>query len=143
MEVKRIVHGDIEAYFKVLTDSLLNDYNAAMQAEHTSDVLKSGLTYQKKLRNSFGNEGTVTVSIDRFETNHYAASFKSAQGINQLSYDLEPLDNQQFEVTYKEDFFSESKSKSLNYSIMSKLYKRSSKKKMNLMLDAIEKMIQE
>ena len=114
-----------------------------MQAEYTSDVLKSGLTYQKKLRNSFGNEGTVSVSIDRFEENHYAASFKSAQGINQLSYDLEPLDNQQFEVTYKEDFFSESKSKSLNYSIMSKLYKRSSKKKMNLMLDAIEKMIQE
>ena len=134
MEVKRIVHGDIKAYFKVLTDSLLSDYNAAM---------KSGLTYQKKLRNSFGNEGTVSVSIDRFEENHYAASFKSAQGINQLSYDLEPLDNQQFEVTYKEDFFSESKSKSLNYSIMSKLYKRSSKKKMNLMLDAIEKMIQE
>ena len=136
MEVKRIVHGDIKAYFKVLTDSLLSDYNAAMQAEYTSDVLKSGLTYQKKLRNSFGNEGTVSVSIDRFEENHYAASFKSAQGINQLSYDLEPLDNQ-------EDFFSESKSKSLNYSIMSKLYKRSSKKKMNLMLDAIEKMIQE
>lgn len=143
MEVKRIVHGDIKAYFKVLTDSLLSDYNAAMQAEYTSDVLKSGLTYQKKLRNSFGNEGTVSVSIDRFEESHYAASFKSAQGINQLSYDLEPLDNQQFEVTYKEDFFSESKSKSLNYSIMSKLYKRSSKKKMNLMLDAIEKMIQE
>ena len=143
MEVKRIVHGDMKAYFKVWTDSLLSDYNAAMQAEYTSDVLKSGLTYQKKLRNSFGNEGTVSVSIDRFEENHYAASFKSAQGINQLSYDLEPLDNQQFEVTYKEYFFSESKSKSLNYSIMSKLYKRSSKKKMNLMLDAIEKMIQE
>lgn len=64
MEVKRIVHGDIKAYFKVLTDSLLSDYNAAMQAEYTSDVLKSGLTYQKKLRNSFGNEGTVSVSID-------------------------------------------------------------------------------
>lgn len=143
MEIKRIVHGNIDAYFKVLEASLLNDYNEAMQEEHASDVLKSGLTYQKTLRNRFGNEGKVTVLIDRFEQNHYAASFRSAQGINQLSYDLEPIDDNQFEVTYKEDFISESKSKNLNYSLMSKLYNRSSKKKMNLMLDAIERMIHE
>lgn len=143
MEIKRIVHGNIDAYFKVLEASLLNDYNEAVQEEHSSDVLKSGLTYKKTLRNRFGNEGKVTVLIDRYEQNHYAASFKSAQGINQLSYDLEPIDENQFEVTYKEDFFSESKSKNLNYSLMSKLYNRSSKKKMNLMLDAIERMIHE
>lgn len=143
MEIKRLVQGNINAYFDVLTNSLLNDYNSATHFEHSSDVLKSGLTYQKKLRNRFGNEGVVTVTIERFEPNHYAASFKSAQGVNHLSYDLNPLNEEQFEVTYKEDFYSESKSKSLNYSIMSKLYKRSSKKKMNLMLDAIEKMIQE
>lgn len=143
MEIKRIVHGDINAYFKVLEASLLSDYNTAVQEEHSSDVLKSGLTYQKTLRNRFGNEGKVTVLIDRFEPNHYSASFRSAQGINQLSYDLEPIDDNQFEVTYKEDFISESKSKNLNYSLMSKLYNRSSKKKMNLMLDAIERMIHE
>ena len=40
MEVKRIVHGDIKAYFKVLTDSLLSDYNAAMQAVGIQSVLK-------------------------------------------------------------------------------------------------------
>lgn len=143
MEIKRIVHGDINAYFKVLEASLLSDYNNAVQEENSSDVLKSGLTYQKTLRNRFGNEGKVTVLIDRFEPNHYSASFRSAQGINQLSYDLEPINDNEFEVIYKEDFISESKSKNLNYSIMSKLYNRSSKKKMNLMLDAIERMIHE
>lgn len=143
MEIKRIVHGNIDAYFKVLEASLLNDYNEATQEEHASDVLKSGLTYQKTLRNRFGNEGKVVVTIDRYEPNHYSASFKSAQGINQLSYDLEPMNENEFEVTYKEDFISESKSKNLNYSLMSKLYNRSSKKKINLMLDAIERMIHE
>lgn len=143
MEIKRLVEGKKEKYFNVLKQSVLYDLKAA-GCDYNDEDLKKGLVYHKTLRNSFGKEGNVKVEITAYQPSCcYAATFTSAQGINTLSYELNEKSDDMFEVIYTESFCSDKKSKNLNYALMSRLYKKSARKKADLLLDAIERMMNE
>lgn len=144
MEAERIINGAREKLFSILTNSLLADIQQAGNEDVSVEDIKEGYSYRKQLTTKLGKEGTIKVIVTKFEAPHvYEATFESAQGFNVLSYTLEEVDDDHFKLIYKEDFMSEKTSRNMNYGLMSKLYKRSSKKKINLVLDQIETLMNE
>lgn len=142
MEINRVMQGTPAMFFDVLMGALLEDIEQSVH-KYNRDSVKEGFHYQKQLKNKFGKAGNVKVEITTLKEPYaYEATFSSAQGVNTLSYCAEVFDDEHIQVTYGEDFTSSSFSKKMNYSIMSKLYKRSSIKKANLVLDRLEQYMQ-
>lgn len=139
MEISRNIQGTPTMFFDCLWNALVEDVEQNVPTVLHRSKLKEGFHYQKQLKNKLGKSGNVRVEITKLkEPFAYGATFSSAQGMNTLSYCAEILDDDHIKVTYGEDFISPSKSKTMNYKIMSKLYKRSSIRKANLMLDRLE-----
>ena len=139
MELSRDIQGTPTMFFDCLLNALMEDVEQSVHTVLHRSKLKEGFHYQKQLNNKLGKSGNVRVEITTLkEPFAYEATFSSAQGINTLSYCAEILDDHHIRVTYGEDFMSPSKSKTMNYKIMSRLYKRSSIRKANLTLDRLE-----
>lgn len=141
MEIRREMHGNIEKCFSLIQESCINDIKQATDMEVNAEDLQ-GYSYKKLLNTKMGVSGHVTVEILAFEAPiRYHASFTSAQGVNTVTYDLQKHSEDAFVVTYREDFTSSSKSKNFNFNIMSRLYKRSSTKRANLLLSQLENLV--
>ena len=117
-------------------------YHATGKKKKESDI-KPGYTYSKKIKGRSGKEGKVSTCIDQLESGTYKASFNSAQGINTLCYSYHENEEGKLELSYEETYDAKSKSKALNYQIMNFLYKHSNKRRINLTLAHIERLIQE
>ena len=142
MELKRVIKGKIEKCFALLEDACLEDIKASTEEETNTISLHAGYTYRKVLKTKMGVSGHVDVEITEFEApKHYSAAFSSAQGINTITYELTQIDDDSMSVHYVEDFVSLTKSKNLNYKIMSKLYKKSTMKRANMLLDQLENLM--
>lgn len=143
MEISRVIAGSSQTFFETLMESVLFDINSSTNIIHQKEHVKEGFHYQKNLKNKMGRGGNVRVEITKLEEPYeYEATFSSAQGINTLSYCAKELDHGQIEVRYGEDFVSSSSLKRMNYKIMSRLYKRSSIRKANLILDRLERLME-
>lgn len=143
MEVVRHMNGDVNNFFDKIEESIISDITSSTGEKVDISQVTSGYTYIKELTSQLGKRGKVKVVIDEYiRPIKYTASFISAQGKNTLSYEVKEIDKTCFEVKYNESFDGISKSKTWNHKLMSKLYKRSSIKKINLVLNNIEAMIQ-
>lgn len=143
MEVTRVIEGSKEKLFTILMDSLLEDISETQGKQVKLEDIGKGYSYKKQLKTKVGKEGLIRVTITQLEVpSIYEATFESAQGFNTLSYKLEDVDDSHFNLTYTEEFMSEKKSQNLNHGLMSRLYKRSNKKKANLVLNQLEAMMQ-
>ncbi|OCN03839.1 hypothetical protein A4S06_04540 [Erysipelotrichaceae bacterium MTC7] len=144
MEITKLLRGKKETCYHIFIESVLADINANSEdgKVYTETDLHPGFTYYKKLQTKMGKAGRVKVELAQLVPNEvYVAKFYSAQGVNTVSYHLEDEDDDLFGITYSEDFVSDKTSKNLNFSLMSKLYARSSKKKMNLMLNQLQALV--
>lgn len=143
MEVVRQIEGDINDFFDKVEESLLIDIKTSTGNCININEIVSGFTYFKELTSQLGRCGKVKVIINEYTRPiKYSVSFISVQGENTLSYEAKPIDKNKFQLIYSENFKGSSKVNSWNYKLMSKLYKRSSIKKANLVLNNIELMIQ-
>lgn len=139
MELKREFYGNKDEAFKLIMDGLISDIKHETGEVMELESIEEGFTYLKKLKNKFGHEGSVKVTIAKMDIpNYYEAHFDSQQGLNILSYELITKDEEAFDLIYRESFNSEKASRNLNFSLMSFLFKRSSKKRINLMLDQLQ-----
>ncbi len=142
MEIKLNMDVSAKEFFDVLYDSIIYDIKASTNKKVSKSKIKKGYTYSKKLKTRLGKEGTVKVEIKEFDLNHrYTVSFNSTQGENIVSYEVEQLDDDSLNVKYTEDFVVDSKMKSLNFSMMSFLFKRGNRKKGLRNLVELEKFI--
>lgn len=143
MEIVRQMKGNVQRFFDKVEESIVNDVKEATGNSIDVSEIKSGFTYSKRLRSQLGKEGSIKVVIDEYvRPLKYRASFISAQGENILSYETKEIDENHFEIKYVEEFKGASPSKRLNYKLIYFLYKRSSIKKANMLLNNIESMIQ-
>lgn len=143
MEVTRTLAVSVEEMDACIKKMVLEDIKNATGKKVKCSDIGAGYKYRKELKNKMGKVGKVTTRIDALESGNYRASFESAQGINHLSYSYQPLHENQISLLYLEDYEAISTSKKLNYSLMSFLYKRSNKKRINLMLNQLENFILE
>lgn len=139
MEIIREFIGDKEKAFDIIMDALLLDIGSVKEEKLTVEDIQDGFTYSKKLKNKFGNEDRVDVTIIKLDVpNYYEAQFQSRDGLNVLSYELKDKEDGIFDLIYKEDFKSEKTSHNLNFKVMSFVFSRSSKKRVKLMLDQLQ-----
>lgn len=143
MEINRTLEVGFDELNVFIKDMVAQDVFNATGKKVKPEEIKKGYKYRKKLKGKIGKEGSVKTKIETLESGAYCASFDSAQGVNYLSYHF--VDNQDgtINIKYEENYDPISKSKGLNYQLMSMLYKRSNRKRMNLMLTHIERLIQE
>lgn len=143
MEVKRQLDVSMEELDAFIASMILQDIKNATGKNVKQSDIGTGYKYHKKLKGRTGKEGKVTTRIDELTSGCYRASFDSAQGKNYLAYRYESNGDNKVNLCYKENYDAASKSKDLNYQLMSFLYKRSNKKRINLMITHIEQLIQE
>lgn len=142
MEVIREFVGDRNQAFDIIMKALLSDIKVETNELLELTDLKEGFTYEKKLANKFGNEGEVEVTIEKIDIpNYYEAHFKRKQGLNVLSYELQDKGDDNFDLIYRESFKSDKASHNLNFSFMSFLFQRSSKKRVKIMLDQLQTLL--
>lgn len=143
MEVREKLNIDPDDFFDTLVQSVLHDINNALVEQVSEEQIRPGFSYVKKMKNQLGQQGDVHVTILKFSRpDRYQAEFKSAQGINFISYEIEDLKDGTMEVFYQESFKSKNTSGSLNYRLLSGLYQRRAKKRMVNMLRSMEAYIQ-
>lgn len=141
MIVKEILHVTADEFYHFLQEMAIQDIKEATGKTVSIKDVKAGYRYKKSLKTKTGQTGSVKTEITSLTPQYYSVQFKSAQGLNQLSYSYQPLDHSSITCTYEEAFIGKSTVMDLNYKIMSVFYKRSNKKKAQLMLKQIEQII--
>jgi hypothetical protein len=121
--------------FEVIERSLKADLS-----EQTE--LKSGVVFQKTIRNKLGQSIPQTVRVIAYETERlYAVEFTQAENQYTVSYELKALSPSETEVRYEQKFESGLKLKQMNYRLLSLLYERGSRKRLITMLKQMERYI--
>ncbi|NBK96675.1 MAG: DUF3284 domain-containing protein [Erysipelotrichia bacterium] len=143
MEISRVLDVSMEEMDAFIKQMVLQDIEHATNKKVKESQVGTGYKYQKQLKGRSGKEGKVSTRIEELTSGSYKASFVSAQGKNYLSYSYEEQADGKVNLRYLESYDASSKSKELNYQLMNFLYKRSNKKRINLMLTHIERLIQE
>lgn len=143
MEVNRVLDVTMEEMDAFISQMVVKDIEEATSKTVDEKDIRPGYSYTKKLTGRNGVDGRVKTTIRELSSGKYHVTFKSKQGINHLCYSYEPVDDEKIDLTYSEDYDADSKSKKVNYSIMTFLYNHSSKKRINKVLSNIEYWIHE
>lgn len=143
MEVKEILNVSPGDFFDTLVQSVLHDISESTGKDMAETEIRPGFSYIKKMKNQLGQQGDVHVTIQEFHRpDRYQVQFKSVQGINVIAYEIKEQGERSIEVGYQENFEGKNTSSSLNYRLLSKLYQRKAKKRMEGMLHSMESYIQ-
>lgn len=143
MKLTRVMQVSKSELHDFLLKSLMYDIEQSTKKKVAVDKLRVGYNYNKELSTKMGKPSKVKVTIEALDDSNYKASFKSAQGVNTLSYQYrEGKDAEhEVEVTYEEEYITESAANTLNFRLMSFLFNRSNKKRMVMTLRQIEESI--
>lgn len=142
MEVSQKLQVGAKPFFDALATSVAYDVSQAVGKKVSPSQLYSGYRYTKKLKNKVKQVGDVQVTIKQFTSPvGYEASFRSSQGTNFISYQIEDLGDGSIIVHYSEGFTGDSTMKTLNHKIVSTLYNPGAKKRMTRMLLSMEQFV--
>jgi hypothetical protein len=141
MKVTRHIEGDYKRCWKVLMDGFINDVAYATGKHLKARDITEGYTYNKRMHGKI-QSADVKVALTKLVKNEiYEASFYTRQGVNTLSYTLVPSDEHSFDLIYEETFAGSKASINMNHKLMSFLYSRGSKKRINKVLDKVQSLM--
>lgn len=140
IEIETELQIPAEAFFRCLTDSVKYDIAAATGENAEALTLYSGYCYRKAMKNKLGQRGGVEVEIVSYEPpSRYGVSFQDAAGgLTQIEYTVRSLREDCICVRYTEDYRNPNRTQTLNYKIVSALYRRSARKRAARMLHSME-----
>lgn len=138
MKATRIMNASCKQIQQLIQENVLEDIYQSTGKRISADKLSAPFEYQKTLKNRMGKMGKVKASIDELSTYAYQASFFSAQGKNTLRYTWKAIDERHVEVIYEEAYEANTKANDWNFHLMSFLYKRNNKKRMQTVLQYME-----
>lgn len=143
METTKTLNTTVEAFDAFLMDMILQDINNATGKKVPASKIKEGYSYNKKIMNKTGKSGNVITRIEKLESGLYQVAIESKNGINYIQYAYQDTPDNTILLTYSESFETESKLKDWNHSIMSKLYSKSTRRRVTVLLDQIDHLMQE
>jgi hypothetical protein len=139
MKVEVKIKATADELYSLLMNSAKHDIEQATNQNISLEDLISGYTYEKKLTNKLGKQGSAIGTLTKVQKPYtYEAEFKSSRGINKLAYHLEPLDAGYLNVTYSEAYEPINKIADLNFKIMNFFYKKSTRKRMIRLIQMME-----
>lgn len=131
---------NIDEAWDILEASL--KYEIEETTKETIDMkdIQKGYHYQKKMHATRGGEMSVKVLIRELtKPTKYAVEFTSTEGVNNLSYTLEAIDEYQCQITYEETYEAKKKLNGWNAKLVSFFMKGRNKKKVKRVFKNIEK----
>ncbi|MDR2833634.1 MAG: DUF3284 domain-containing protein [Streptococcaceae bacterium] len=138
MQATRKMNIDAKSFFDMILTSAKYDIEQSTKEAIALEDIKTGFTYKKDLTNKVGKMGDSITTLTTVDVPFvYEASFKTARGINTVSYKVEQLSDG-INVTYSEDYIPATSTLQLNNKIVSIFFKRSNKKRMKGMLKMME-----
>lgn len=141
VEVKERVYVSEVDFFKKIEESISYDIEQSVGKKIKP---YKGYKYTKKMKSKMGRKGNVEILIKEFKPPIcYSASFKSLNGINEISYTIDKIEDYCIDVIYKESFQGNKTSYNLNYKLMNFFYKNRAKKRARRMIKAIEAYLQQ
>lgn len=143
MKATRIMRATCMQIQQLIQENVLQDIYQSTGKHIAADKLTAPFAYQKTLKNRMGKTGKVKASIDELSTYAYQASFFSAQGKNTLRYVWKAVDDGHVEVVYEEAYEANTKANDWNFHLMSFLYKRNNKKRMQAVLQSMEEALKQ
>lgn len=143
MIVKKQLNVTLDEFYEFIQEMILQDIKEATGKTVEIHDIHQGYKYKKQLTGRTGQVGHVKTEIKDFTRNSYSAIFRSAQGFNTISYTYQPTSDSAIELTYEEEFLSDSTLMNLNFKLMSFFFNRSNKKRIDMMLNQIEGIITE
>lgn len=142
MEVNLDLDVNKEEFFEFIYESIIKDIEESTGKKLSKEDIIQGYKYDKNLKNKLGRAGNVEVTILEFVPyKKYVAEFKSNQGKNIISYEINNLNNEKINVTYFEDYIAPDKLKDWNFKLMNFFYKKKSMKRAESILKNIERYI--
>ncbi len=142
MEIKKIIDATFEEVVDFINEMVVLDIENATEETVAIGDVQPGYEYKKQIKGRTGMNAGVRTTIVNLEPGLYRAEFTSFQGVNFLEYKYKATDDGMVEIDYSEGFDAASKSKDLNHKLLTFLFSRSSKKRINLILDRMEFYIQ-
>lgn len=144
ISIQEKLYIDAESFFDAIAHSVAYDISDASGKKTSIKQIKKGFSYTKVMKNKVKRKGKVSVKITKWNPPFsYSAEFTSFSGINTLSYEIETLEEGCIGVNYMEDFKGVTKSKDMNFKLVSVFYNRKAKKRALRLIRAIEKYAQE
>lgn len=142
IEIEERLDIGAEEFFERIVVSVLYDIKNATGKKVGREQIYKGYKYKKRMKNKVGRSGDVDVKLSEYAPPlRYAAEFKTAGGVNRVSYEIERLEGSAIRVKYREDYDGNTKSQDLNYKIIGAFYKRKAKKRAVKMLHDMEEYI--
>lgn len=130
--------------FDLFFESLKFDIKKATGDEPADHDVKSGFSYEKMLTGKLGSGAMANATISRLEAPFvYEMTYKSSKGVNVVSYTIEEVDEKNIKITYVENYQGNKKMDDLNFKVMNFLFKRSSEKRIKMLLEAMGRHILE
>lgn len=134
MIITRKLSISAEDFFKVLEKSIKNDMN------NEFILVEKGLTYHKEVTTTLGKVLKAKISLLEYDyPKAYKSQIENSSDINTIYYQVTEISANEIEVLYEESFTSADKSRNLNYKFIMMFMKKRTSKRMNYMLDSIEK----
>lgn len=136
MKVTKTLNVSAQAIYNKLIEATRAEIK---QSIHKDLELKQGLKYRKKIMSRQGVEVPVDVEVKTLIPNEQLeTAIYYREGIYQITYTLEALEENITQVTYEENFLNEKKLVSLNQKLMEFVMGLSLKKKVKQQLTNLE-----
>ena len=140
MQITQMIDGSLTEIKNLLEKSLIEDIQShEMTIPKDNDF--TDFEYQKTLSSS-SHPIQVMIHIEKMDESSYKSFIQTKQGTYVLSYAFEEISQDRVKVIYEESFVSSNVMMSLNHKLMSGLYGRRNKKKMQRVLNSLNQAIQ-
>lgn len=141
MEITKTLSVSKEEFHHLILDMLVADIKESTGKDVPVSEIISGYTYKKELSTKLGKQAKVKTKLVEIVPGCYKAEFTSVSGINSMCYEYSETGECEISVLYKEDYEASSKANDLNFKAMNFLFTRRTKKRINMMLDSMERFI--
>lgn len=141
MEITRIMEVSKQEFSDFIVEMIIADIKNCTGKDVDKKEIVSGYTYQKELTTQLGKKTLVTTKLLEIVPGSYKAQFSSIGGENTLTYEYHETGESQIEVNYVEDYIAATKTNEYNFKLMSFIQGKKTKKKINNMLENMERYI--
>jgi hypothetical protein len=134
LEITKVYDAHSEDFFHLLRNSFKADYQSNTKKAINVLDIQPGLKYTKH----FGKDNKQKVLIEVEEMTfplHYRVKLSSNRGDNIIEYLVEPKDDNEIEVTYREEYVNTDFFTKWNNKLLYPLFKKKFQKRMEAQVD--------
>lgn len=134
MQVKKVYDTTAEDLFRILFNAFKADYQKNTQKSIVDQDIRPGLSFKKYFGKDKENSALVKVEAMNFP-HHYKVVLNTNRGSNIIEYIIEPYNDHEIEVTYREEYIDSGFISKLNNKLLYPFFRKSMTQRMESQVD--------